>query len=130
MENIEIDELYGKLYKLKKNADIHPLSHLELKQRLMKGDEESIAYVKKMINDIEEAKRAELEEIDILIRYEDTAIYGPGLEMAIDRLIEETTADIKEQIPEKDWREMTREIKKLWIEKIERWSYSNQNWKF
>jgi len=134
VDDYAIGELASKIYQYKKSGKITNMEALKLSMFIQENEpERAEQYLQYMDEEMKKKgtdKRVIPEEEDILVRYEDTNLYGPALEMAIDRLIEETTADIKEQIPEKDWREMTREIKKLWIEKIQSWSYLNQNWKF
>lgn len=76
-----------------------------------------------------------LSEIKVITRpdhfdfedYDDTSINGPGMEMAIDDLIDDVSVEIKKNIPDDKYLrlEAKREIASLWIEKIRWWMKNN-----
>ena len=54
-------------------------------------------------------------------KYDDTDLAGPGVEMAIDELIEDIKGLIQKQIPSHDQNAARIAVKKLWKEKIDAW---------
>jgi len=63
-------------------------------------------------------RKITLTDSEILMDYDDTDLYGPGVEMAIDELIAEYSSMVKKQIPRADQQSVWLAIRSLWIEKL------------
>ena len=63
-------------------------------------------------------RKITLTDSEILMDYDDTDLYGPGVEIAIDELIIEYSSMIKKQIPRADQQKVWLAVRSLWIEKI------------